>query len=92
MDATEVIVKPLVTEKSTRQSHSRNAYHFVVNGKATKPQIKAAVEQLYNVKVVDVRTLVRKGKAYRTKSGYRYDSDYKRAIVTLAEESKIELF
>jgi large subunit ribosomal protein L23 len=92
MQATEVILKPLVTEKSNHQANTRNTYAFHVNGKATKPDIKKAVEELYNVKVADVRTLVRKGKSRRTRAGYTQATDIKRALVTLHEDSKIELF
>jgi large subunit ribosomal protein L23 len=92
MEATKVIIKPLITEKSTHQANARNTYSFHVNPKADKLAIKAAIEELYKVKVADVRTLVRKGKARRTKTGYAFGSDVKRAIVKLAEDSKIELF
>jgi large subunit ribosomal protein L23 len=93
MDATEIILRPLVTEKSTAQSNGRlNTYAFEVADAASKPQIREAVEKLYNVKVLDVRTLVRKGKPRRTKTGYKTTGDYKRAVVKLAEGSKIELF
>lgn len=92
MHATEVIIKPLITEKSTHQATVRNTYSFHVSPKADKIAIKKAIEELYNVKVADVRTLVRKGKQRRTKTGYTKATDVKRAIVTLAEDSKIELF
>jgi large subunit ribosomal protein L23 len=92
MDNTNVIIKPLVTEKSTRLQHARNAYAFQVASGANKHQVKQAVEKLYNVKVVDVRTMNRKGKPRRTKVGITHGSTWKRAIVVLAEDSKIELF
>ena len=92
MDNTQVIIKPLVTEKSTRLQHTRNAYAFEVANGANKHQIKQAVEKLYNVKVADVRTMVRKGKPRRTKTGMTHTSNWKRAVVVLAGESKIELF
>lgn len=92
MHPTEIIVKPLVTEKSNHQANARNVYTFHVHPKATKPQIREAVESLYNVKVTDIRTIVRKGKARRTKAGYTKGTDIKRALVKLHEESKIELF
>lgn len=92
MEATKVIIKPLITEKSNRQANARNTYSFHVHPKADKIAIKGAIEELYKVKVEDVRTLVRKGKARRTKVGYVYGTDVKRAIVKLAEDSKIELF
>ena len=92
MDYTSIIIRPLVTEKTTHMQQTRNTYAFEVHRQATKPQIKAAVEKLYDVKVVDVRTMNRKGKARRTKIGYTTGGDWKRAIVALAEDSRIELF
>jgi large subunit ribosomal protein L23 len=92
MDYTNVIIKPLVTEKSTHQQTTRNTYAFEVNPAANKHQIKLAVEKLYNVKVADVRTMNRRGKPRRTKYKVTTGSDWKRAIVALAEDSRIELF
>jgi large subunit ribosomal protein L23 len=92
MDNTNVIIKPLVTEKSTHQQSTRNAYAFQVNPKANKHQIKQAVEQIYSVKVVDVRTLNRKGKPRRTRYRMTKTSDWKRAVVVLDENSRIDLF
>jgi large subunit ribosomal protein L23 len=92
MDYTNIIIRPLVTEKSTKQQNTRNTYSFEVHRDASKPQIKHAVQKLYDVKVIDVRTLNRKGKARRTKIGYTTGGDWKRAIVELAEDSRIELF
>lgn len=92
MEATACLIRPLVTEKTGRLQHTRNAYTFLVNPHATKPDIKAAVRKLYNVEVADVRTLVRKAKAKRTKTGYKQASPTKRAIVVLAGEAKIDLF
>jgi large subunit ribosomal protein L23 len=92
MEAINVIIKPLVTEKSTHQQQTRNAYAFEVHPDANKPQIKQAVEQLYNVKVVDVRTMTRKGKPRRSKFKMTHGSDWKRAVVVLDENSRIDLF
>jgi large subunit ribosomal protein L23 len=92
MDYTRIIIRPLITEKSTHLQNTRNTYAFHVAKDAAKPDIKAAVEKLYDVKVLDVRTMTRKGKAKRTKIGYTTASDWKRAMVVLAEDSKIELF
>ncbi|HEY1685957.1 MAG TPA: 50S ribosomal protein L23 [Tepidisphaeraceae bacterium] len=89
---TETIVKPLITEKSTHHQQTRNTYAFEVRGEANKNQIKDAVEKMYNVKVASVRTMVRKGKPRRTKFKIEHTSPFKRAIVTLHEDSKIELF
>ena len=92
MDTTNVIIKPLVTEKSTHQQQTRNAYAFKVHPNANKPEIKKAVEAIYNVKVVEVRTMTRKGKPRRTKFKMTHGSDWKRAVVVLDENSRIELF
>ena len=92
MDTTNVIIKPLVTEKSTHQQTTRNAYAFQVNPNANKQQIKQAVEKLYDVKVTDVRTMTRKGKPRRSRFKMTKTSDWKRAVVVLDKDSRIELF
>ena len=92
MDFTNVIIKPLVTEKSTHQQATRNSYAFQVHPGANKQQIKNAVEKIYDVKVTDVRTMNSKGKPRRAKFKMTTTSDWKRAIVVLAENSRIELF
>lgn len=92
MDHTEIIIKPLVTEKSTHQQAVRNAYTFKVHPDANKVQIKQAVEKLYDVKVTEVRTMNRKGKPRRSRHKMAKTSDWKRAIVVLEENSRIELF
>jgi large subunit ribosomal protein L23 len=92
MDNINVIIKPLVTEKSTHQKETRNAYAFEVHPHANKHEIKHAVESLYSVKVTDVRTMNRKGKPRRTRTGMTTTSDWKRAIVVLDENSRIDLF
>jgi len=89
---TNVIIKPLVTEKSTHLQQTRNAYAFQVHRNANKPEIKKAVEAIYNVKVLEVRTMTRKGKPRRTKFKMTHGSDWKRAVVVLDENSRIELF
>ncbi len=92
MDSNSIIIKPLVTEKSTHQQTTRNAYAFQVNPAANKHQIKDAIERQYNVKVTDVRTMNRKGKPRRAKFKMTTTSDWKRAVVVLDENSRIELF
>jgi large subunit ribosomal protein L23 len=92
MDNINVIIKPLITEKSTHQQATRNSYAFQVHKEANKHQIKDAVEKLYNVKVADVRTMVRKGKPRRSRFKIGTTPDWKRAVVVLAEDSRIELF
>ena len=92
MDNTNVIIKPLVTEKTTHQQGTRNVYAFQVHHNANKQQIKQAVEQIYSVKVLDVRTMNRKGKPRRARAGITHTSGWKRAVVKLDESSKIEVF
>jgi large subunit ribosomal protein L23 len=92
MHSNDIIIKPLVTEKSTHQQTTRNAYAFQVHPEANKHQIKDAIERQYQVKVMDVRTMNRKGKPRRTKFKMTTGSDWKRAVVVLDENSRIELF
>lgn len=86
----DVILAPVVTEKSTRVSE-HNQVVFKVRQEATKPEIKAAVEGLFNVKVTAVNTLVQKGKMKRFKGRVGFRSDVKKAIVTLAEGQSIDV-
>ena len=92
MDTNAVIIKPLITEKSTHQQNTRNSYAFQVHTGANKHQIKDAIERQYNVKVVDVRTMNRKGKPRRSRYKISTTSDWKKAVVVLDENSRIELF
>ncbi|MEZ5812235.1 MAG: 50S ribosomal protein L23 [Rhizobiaceae bacterium] len=86
----DVIVSPAITEKSTMASES-NQVVFNVARTATKPEIKAAVEALFSVKVTSVNTLVRKGKVKRFRGRIGRQSDVKKAIVTLAEGQSIDI-
>jgi large subunit ribosomal protein L23 len=86
----DVIVAPHITEKATLLSEN-NAVVFKVAGTATKPQIKAAVEALFDVKVKGVNTLVQKGKTKRWKGTPYKRSDVKKAVVTLAEGQTIDV-
>jgi large subunit ribosomal protein L23 len=92
MKPTQVIRRPLVTEKNTFLSNEFNRYGFEVDPKATKDQIKAAVQSLYNVRVVGVNTQTRKGELKRNKFGYFRKGHHKRAMVRIHPEDKIELF
>ncbi len=86
----DVIVAPVITEKATAAS-DYNKVVFRVARTATKPQIKAAVEKLFDVKVEAVNTLIRKGKR-KTFRGFRgQQSDVKKAVVTLAEGHRIDV-
>ena len=92
----DILVKPLVTEKMTDQSERFNRYGFVVDRRASKPQIKKAIENLYNVTVESVNTLVYGGKAKSrfTKGGVitGKTAAYKKAIVTLVEGDSIDFY
>ena len=98
----DVLIAPVVSEKSYSLL-DENKYTFVVKKDANKTQIRQAVEELFNVKVLSVNTLNRKGKTYRTRfgEGSRSDStrfgegsrsDTKRAIVSLAQGDRIDIF
>jgi large subunit ribosomal protein L23 len=92
MDPYQVIIKPLITEKGTIQNEELNQYAFQVHSRANKQQIRDAVEKIYEVRVLKVRTMKRQGKQRR----YRYTrgrtAAMKKAVVTLHEEDHIELF
>ena len=93
----QVIIQPVVSEKTTRQMDERNTYTFKVAGDANKIEIKRAVEKLFDVTVTDVRTMTYAGKAKRSFLG-RASRDmgrrpsFKKAVVTLAEGDHIELY
>ena len=86
----DVIVGPHITEKSTLLSE-HNAVVFKVTNTATKPQIKAAIEALFDVKVKNVNTLVQKGKTKKWKGRPYTRNDIKKAVVTLAEGQTIDI-
>jgi large subunit ribosomal protein L23 len=86
----DVIISPVITEKATIASE-RNQVVFKVATHATKPQIKEAVEKLFDVKVKRVNTLVRKGKWKSFRGTLGIQSDSKRAIVTLEEGHRIDV-
>ena len=91
-DPRDVLLAPVISEKSYGLL-DENKYTFIVRPDANKTQIKIAVEQVFNVTVLDVNTLNRQGKRKRTRAGYGKRKDTKRAIVTLAAGSKpIDLF
>ena len=94
-----VIIRPVVSEKSTRQMEERNTYTFKVAVHANKLEIARAVEKLFDVTVLDVRTMNYAGKARRPlmgrmsqKPGVGRRASFKKAVVTLAEGDRIELY
>jgi large subunit ribosomal protein L23 len=88
----QVVLRPLITEKATHLSERHNAYTFEVNPLATKTEIKEAVQALFDVKVADVRTQNRRGKMrrYRFKAGRM--RNWKKAIVKLDPEHRIDFY
>jgi large subunit ribosomal protein L23 len=88
----QVIVKPLVTEKGMHRSTRNNAYAFEINRLATKDDVRRAVETLFEVKVLKVATQNRKGKPRRTRFRGGVTKDWKKAIVTLDAEHRINFF
>jgi large subunit ribosomal protein L23 len=92
MTAFDIIKNVRITEKATLQSEKYNKYSLLADRRASAPQIKRAVEQLFNVKVLRVNTANYEGKARRqmTKAAGR-SSDYKKAVVTLKKGDKISL-
>ena len=90
LSAYDIILSPIITEKSSMASEA-NQVVFKVRRSATKPEIKAAIEQLFKVKVVGVNTLLRKGKTKQFRGVKGKQQDVKKAIVTLAEGEKIDV-
>ncbi len=88
----QVVLRPLITEKATHQSERHNAYTFEVNALATKTEIKRAIEVLFNVKVADVRTQNRRGKARRHRLKVGRMRNWKKAIVALKEDYRIDFY
>lgn len=88
----QVIIRPMVTEKGMHRATRDNAYAFEVNRLATKTAIRNAVESLFNVKVIEVRTQNRKGKPRRSRFRQGNTQPWKKAIVKLHEEDRINLF
>jgi large subunit ribosomal protein L23 len=92
----DILLKPLVTEKMTAQSEKLNRFGFIVDRRASKDQIKAAIEKLYNVEVVSVNTMVYSGKLkFRyTKSGVQQgrSNAFKKALITLGKGQTIDFY
>ncbi|RUL85411.1 50S ribosomal protein L23 [Tautonia sociabilis] len=88
----QVILRPLITEKATQVAERHNAYTFEVNPLATKTEIKEAVEALFDVKVDDVRTQNRKAVARRYRLKVGRTKNWKKAIVKLKDDYRIDFF
>ena len=92
MDDYNVIIRPLVTEQGMHFANVRGAYSFEVARGANKPQIKNAVERIYNVKVSKIRTANHKGKYRRRGGTFGRTAAWKKAVVFLEPEYHIDLF
>ena len=91
-DVREIIRRPLVTEKSTRANEETNKVTFVVRKDANKIEIKRAVEEVFGVNVLEVRTLNNRGKKKRVGARQGRKPDCKKAVVSLREGDRIDLF
>lgn len=92
MQSHYVIKKPIITEKTTFAMNERKQYSFLVDPRATKDDIKRAVQELYKVRVLDVTTQNRKGKERRLRYGLVIEPTTKKATVRLHEDDVIELY
>ena len=92
MHIEEVLIKPLLTEKSSIVTESTNRYVFKVQKRASKYQIREAIEKMFNVKVVNVRTSVTAGKVKRAGKVLKKTATWKKAYVKVADGQKLELF
>ena len=90
-DHRDIIIEPVISEKSYGLM-DENKYTFIVRPDANKTQIKIAIEKIFEVKVTGVNTINRKGKRKRTRFGYGKRPDSKRAIVSVAEGDRIDIF
>ena len=90
-DPRDILIAPVVSEKSYGLL-DENKHTFLVRPDANKTQLKIAVENVFGVRVVGVNTLTRQGKRVRTRAGYGKRADSKRAIVTVAQGDRIDIF
>jgi large subunit ribosomal protein L23 len=92
MELKDILVRPIITEKSTTNLGGDNTYAFQVGLKANKVQIRRAIEAFYGVKVDDVRTLIVRGKVKRSGRHHSKRSNWKKAYVTLTEGQSINIY
>jgi large subunit ribosomal protein L23 len=91
-DPRQVIIRPVVTERSTMQAEDSGKYTFIVQRAANKIDIKNAIQTLFEVKVKSVRTANFRGKLRRVGRSEGFKSAYKKAVVTLAEGERIDMY
>lgn len=92
LKAYEIIKRPILTEKSLAQKEKYNKLHFEVDRRANKIEIKRAVEQIFKVDVIDVRTINVKGRRKRVGRYWTRTPDWKKAIVTIKPGQRVEFF
>jgi large subunit ribosomal protein L23 len=92
LEAHQILLRPLVTEKGVHRASRNNQYAFEIHRQATKNDVKRAVEELFSVKVEKVRTQTRRGKIRKYKFRYGRTADWKKAIVQLHEDHRIDFF
>jgi large subunit ribosomal protein L23 len=92
LEAHQILLRPLVTEKGVHRASRNNQYAFEIHRDATKHDVKKAVEELFEVKVSKVRTQTRKGKLRRYRYRYGRTPNWKKAIVQLHEDHRIDFF
>lgn len=92
LEAYQIVLRPIVTEKGTHLSEKYNSYTFAVSKLATKTDIRRAVEELWGVRVAKVRTQNRKGKPRRSRAKFGFTKDWKKAIVQLHDDDRISFF
>jgi large subunit ribosomal protein L23 len=92
LEAHQILLRPLVTEKGVHRASRNNQYAFEIHREATKFDVKRAVEELFDVKVKKIRTQTRKGKLRKYKFRYGRTADWKKAIVELQEDHRIDFF
>jgi large subunit ribosomal protein L23 len=90
LETHQIIKGPLITEKVSEGTELSNTYGFEVDRRANKVQIKNAVEKLFDVKVIQINTMIRKGKPRRVRANWAKEPSWKRALVRLREGDRIE--
>jgi large subunit ribosomal protein L23 len=92
LNKNDIILRPILTEKSTEQRKGMNKYSFEVNSLTNKTEAKRIIEKMFNVKVLRCNVINKKGKLKRYRATAGYKADRKKVIVTLAPGSKIDFF
>lgn len=92
MEARDILVRPIVTEKSTDLISAQNKYTFLVDLRANKTQIKQAVEEIFDVNVIGVNTMRMRGKMRRQGMTQGRKPDYKKAVISLSDGDSIDVF